>query len=68
MHPEGAKLFHTDKWTDMMKLISTFHNLVNVHKTCKCHITERSWFSSLVMVYLVILSVAHVISCQIWNG
>ena len=32
----GAELFHvgrqTDWWTDMMKLIVTFHNLTNVPK------------------------------------
>jgi hypothetical protein len=29
IHPAGAKLF---LWTDMMKLIVTFHNFANVPK------------------------------------
>jgi hypothetical protein len=28
IHPVGAKLFHVDRWTDMMKLIAAFHNFV----------------------------------------
>ena len=59
-----AKLFHADGRTDITKLISTFCNFVNASRTCKCHITERPWFTSLVMVYVVTLSVAQVISCQ----
>jgi len=64
IRPVGAKLFHADRWTDMIKLISAFHNFVNAPKTYKCHITERPRFSSLVMIYLVTLSVAQVILCQ----
>jgi len=31
IHPLGAE-FHVDGWTDMMKLIVTFHNFVNIPK------------------------------------
>ena len=58
-----AKLFHAVGRTDIMKLLSAFRNFVNVPKTCKCHITERPRFSSVVKVYLVTFSVAQVISC-----
>jgi len=37
IHLVGAKLFHinaqTDRWTDMTKLLVTFHNFANVPKT-----------------------------------
>ena len=32
VHPVGAKLFHADSWTEMMKLIVTFHNFSNAPK------------------------------------
>jgi len=32
IHPLGAELFHVDGWTDMTKLIDTFHNFVNTPK------------------------------------
>jgi hypothetical protein len=32
IRPAGAELFHADGWTDMTKLIVTFHNFVNVPK------------------------------------
>ena len=32
VRPLGAKLFHADRWTDMMKLIVTFHNFSNEPK------------------------------------
>ena len=28
--PVGAELFHVDRQTDMMKLVVTYHNFVNV--------------------------------------
>jgi len=32
IHSVGAKLFHADKWTDMLKLIVVFHNFMNMPK------------------------------------
>jgi hypothetical protein len=32
IHPVEAKLFHVDRWTDVMKLIVTFRNFVNAPK------------------------------------
>jgi hypothetical protein len=41
--PVGAKLFHADGWTDIIKLTVTFHNFANGPKNCP-HIlcTEQS--------------------------
>jgi len=34
IHPVVAKLFHADRWTDMMKLMVACHNFVSVPKMC----------------------------------
>jgi hypothetical protein len=32
IHPVGAELSRADRWTDMTKLIVTFHNVANAPK------------------------------------
>ena len=35
IRPVGAKLLHADGQTDMMKLITAFHNFTNVRESIK---------------------------------
>jgi len=32
IHPVGDELFHADRWTEITKLIATFHNFSHVPK------------------------------------
>jgi hypothetical protein len=54
-HPVGAKLFHANRWIDIMKLMVVFHNFVNAHKKVYRLPPTNSWINHVTVEVLHIL-------------